>query len=653
MAANIFLGTTDSNYGTAANWSLLAVPTNVDGNVATFNATSPNCTVNTAARFASNISFNGYTNTITMSQTLTVNGTADFTGLTGAQVTGASALIINATSAITGGGTWGGALSFSVSSTKTITGTLTVTGLFTSSTTTQTINGGTLVLNGGLTNTGAMTGSTQVNLSGGTWSGAGGISNPLQLSSCTVSGSVISTGSTITYGSGTVTTTGSTLTCTTAATTFNCSSITWNNITIQITNCTLSADLNLGTAGTFGVNLAAANINGAFNINCGSNFTLSGTTVLSGAPKVVMTGAGTITIGSGGLSLSIDINATGVIVFTGTCNINTGTIKYVTAAGVTTTGSTLACSTNTTFQTAGITWNNITLSGASKTFTLNNALTGTGTLTISATATTTFTGAFDITCGSFTVSSSGAIITMSGNINSSGTVSTGAATSTTFNGAFNINASGSVTVGTSWAGTATLNYTGTGTFAGATSAAILSLNTTINTAGATFSTGFNFRTNSFTITALGTSTFSSFTFHISTGSPTLTVNSAGFAPTIFQSGTATNITVTGTNGFTMGTYNCSAGVSKITWKNSRLYTITAGISVVTTLALAMVWVSDIPGTMYTMTLQQGATNDVGFASITDADNSAGRTMWVYKGTISNCLNIKALPTAPMTVSSGN
>ena len=62
---------------------------------------------------------------------------------------------------------------------------------------------------------------------------------------------------------------------------------------------------------------------------------------------------------------------------------------------------------------------------------------------------------------------------------------------------FNLNCSGSVTVGTNWSGTATLNYTGAGTFAGATSASILSLNTTINTTGATFSTGFNYRTNKF------------------------------------------------------------------------------------------------------------------------------------------------------------
>lgn len=74
MAANIFIGTLGANWGTAANWSLGVVPTASDGHIATFNAASPNCNINTSNRFCNNINFTGYTNTITRAQALTVSG---------------------------------------------------------------------------------------------------------------------------------------------------------------------------------------------------------------------------------------------------------------------------------------------------------------------------------------------------------------------------------------------------------------------------------------------------------------------------------------------------------------------------------------------------------------------------------------------------
>ena len=76
MAANIFTGTTNSNWGTATNWSLGSVPTASDGHVATFDASSPDCTVNASSRVCNAIDFTGYTNTISgdAARTLTVSG---------------------------------------------------------------------------------------------------------------------------------------------------------------------------------------------------------------------------------------------------------------------------------------------------------------------------------------------------------------------------------------------------------------------------------------------------------------------------------------------------------------------------------------------------------------------------------------------------
>ena len=64
MAANIFDGSTDGNWGTAANWSLGAVPLIGDGNVATFDATSPNCTINSTARACNGLDMTGYLGTL-------------------------------------------------------------------------------------------------------------------------------------------------------------------------------------------------------------------------------------------------------------------------------------------------------------------------------------------------------------------------------------------------------------------------------------------------------------------------------------------------------------------------------------------------------------------------------------------------------------
>jgi len=71
---NLFTGATNANWGTSTNWSLGVVPTASDGYVTRFDATSPNCSVNSSNRICNHIDFTGYTNTITRSQILTVSG---------------------------------------------------------------------------------------------------------------------------------------------------------------------------------------------------------------------------------------------------------------------------------------------------------------------------------------------------------------------------------------------------------------------------------------------------------------------------------------------------------------------------------------------------------------------------------------------------
>ena len=503
---NAFRGTTNSNWGTNTNWTQNTVPTNADGFVTTFDASSPNCTLNVTGNCQS-LDFTGFTNILAMGTNglTATSGTITFQAGQSSRITGStgSLTLANTTSITANGGTWPLALLSSVSSTKTLTGTLTVTGLFTCSTTTQTWTGGTLICNGGITLTGAMSGTCAVTLGGGTLQGAGIQSCAMTFSGTnTVSGSVTLNGG-ITATSSTTTTTGSTVTITASST------------------------------------------------------------------------------------------------------INTGSI---------------------------ITWNNITFN-ATTTFTLGSALNLSGTLSLSLSP--TFSGAFDISCGNLSVNSSGGTVTMSGNITSSGTISSGGATATIFNGAFNVNATGSVSIGTNWSGTATLNYTGTGTFQGATGASILAMNTTINTAGATFGS-FTYRTNTLTWTAIGTSTFGSMTLALNTA-PTMTVN-------------CTVLTINGSQGFTITNYSAVPGAAtKVTWQANNTYTISSSILITTTLALTHTWVSSSPATQYKVTLTNGATCDVGFATVTDCDSSQGATVWNYKGTDSNTKNWNILPTQPATV----
>ena len=430
MAANIFTGTTNSNWGTATNWSLGAVPTATDTNTATFNATSPNCTVNVAA-VCNNIDFTGYTNTITMTNGITVSGNVTFDSTMSSRVTGSGSLTINATSAIvTNGATWKNALTFSgTSTTKTITGTLTVTGLF-SILNTLTINGGALILNGGLSSVNAGSGTTTITLGGGTWSSTGILGCPLTFAgNSTISGTVNFSG-TLTYTSGTITTTGSTIGIS-GTSTLNVGSIIWNNITLSGTITLLSG---LTCTGTLNAN--GGTINGLYNITVGGSLTVTNTT--SGTASIILNGTGTWS-GTGTIQNNLTINTAGTITVSGTVNYNTGTLIY-TAGTVTTTSSTLTIALSTTLNTSGMTWNNITLTGASQTYTLTS----------------------DLNCsGTFTTSVSGTAL---------------------MNGLYNVNCSGSLSIGASGlgAGTATFVMTGTGTWSGS---GFLKNNLTFNTTG--------------------------------------------------------------------------------------------------------------------------------------------------------------------------
>lgn len=132
-------------------------------------------------------------------------------------------------------------------------------------------------------------------------------------------------------------------------------------------------------------------------LNWTTNETLSaaGITVsagaISGTAGIILTGG----TWSGGQAIQNSLTIAGNVTISGSIVYNTGTLTY-SSGTVTATGSTLTIGASTTLNTAGIIWNNITLS-ATETITINSLLTVTGTLQINQ-VNITFAGSSGFTC---------------------------------------------------------------------------------------------------------------------------------------------------------------------------------------------------------------------------------------------------------------
>ena len=321
------------NWGDAANWSLTdgggatgAVPTAADD--ALFTANSGNCTVNASNRVAKTLDFTGYTNTITMTFGITVSGSV--TLVAAMTINGASGLTINATGTFTSNGkTWPNALTFSATNTLTLADDLSVGGLLTTSGGTTTVNG-TFNINasGGVTISANLvqgTGTTTLNLTGGTWSGAGVVRINTNLNgNIIISGIVWFDTRTLTYLSGTITTSGSTLRAL-ANVTYNTAGVVWNNITFDNLTYTLLSDLNIN------VNIGAlgtTTFNGTFNINSSGTFNIGNTIQQgTGVTTLNLLGGTWSTTSAGGI-LRLNTNINGNITISGNVYYNTGTLTY-------------------------------------------------------------------------------------------------------------------------------------------------------------------------------------------------------------------------------------------------------------------------------------------------------------------------------------
>ena len=435
MASKYFVGT--GNWNDTNRWATSSggpggtgVP--AFGDDVYFDTNSGDCTVNvtvgntTSTSGMLSINFTGYTSTITMSNNIhiAIGGTVSIDS-TNVNTLGTAPLYINNTVTLTsGGGTWGGNVTFAGGTTKTLTSDFTVLG------TTTCATGSSVTLSGsaykyytnGITATVGVVGNSTIALSGGTWSGAATISTNLHFGgNVTISGGVnwsptVANGAaTMKYVSGAVDAGTSTittlLTTTTGITIFDTDGMDLYNLTLSnVTNpfMTINSPLNV-------TNTITSNISGTLTINGTSNFdstgtlsivntmsisssndmtigvltkgvaqlTMNGFTLTVNGNLVVGTGAilgtGTVKLGGGGtwtsgggtgvIRNSVEFvgnyTVSGTVYWSPTVANGAATLKY-TSGTITTAGSTLNTVLVTTasianFDTNTMVWNNITM----------------------------------------------------------------------------------------------------------------------------------------------------------------------------------------------------------------------------------------------------------------------------------------------------
>lgn len=284
------------------NWAALtggaynqSVPTSIDSVIfdsgsgsspATFTGL-PTAPINTILSFEKT---SGYTGTITRSAVLTVAG--NFTDNTAGFWAGTSGLTISAASTMISGGVfWDAPLNFTTAATKVLDGNWRVTlfSCFSAIGVLNKIGSSTLTCTNGITMNIALTGNSDIIITGGTWSTAGSSSNHIGCSTITIAGNItISNGAlgvgSLIYSSGTVTHIGTLFLA--GNCTLNTVGVNWSavNITSSSVTCTLSSLLY---------------VVGVFSLTGPNTFTGSAGFSCNSLTIPFTTGANTITLAAG------------------------------------------------------------------------------------------------------------------------------------------------------------------------------------------------------------------------------------------------------------------------------------------------------------------------------------------------------------------
>ncbi len=632
MADNFFTGATDAQWAVATNWSLGTVPTASDGNVARFDAASPTCSLGANNKVCNGIDFTGYTATLQFGvRTLSVSGNAVLDP--GMTWTGTGVFTMAASGSITSNGFQspatmtfgftGTAQTYTLQDDLTILGSCSLNGSATSLTINN--NGTAKVIYAGQnvsSSAPGCQGTAKIMMNGtGTWNSTGAVQNDFEINTAgtiTMGTNVRYATGTFTYTAGTVVTTGSTFNLGLSAmttTTVNAAGITFNNITfIQGTSAviTLSADLN---ATGLVSTVSNGTVNGsAINILNNGSFSVGGgaSGVLAGTTVLNFTGS-TCTWLTGTGSNRLTTNINTAGTLTMTGTTIYGTGTLTHVAGtVVTTGHTLSLTTSCTLDTDPVAWNNISLP-ASITLTLSSDITVTGTF-----------------------------------------ISTGG---TTINGNI-IHLSGAMTLGGSQTllGTTTMNFMAGGSWIGGSG--FLRLNTNIiagvgsftfvgtvqyNTGTMTYVSGTLVTTGAILQTTTATYNTAGTTFEsvIAPGG-TITLNST-FAATTITCGASTNVTFTGTSGFNVANFICTTTNRAIILKDGNTYTVTASVLMTgsgspSTSTNSVTLQSATVSAMAFFNVSDTATSHCRFVRAIDIDSSGGRQMYTVKGLVLRSVN---------------
>ena len=292
------------NWNSTSTWTQGVVPVAGDAVVAT--ATSGQLTVNVSSACAS-IDLTNYTNTLTMTASLSVTSTVTFVaGMN--NIGGTAALICTGTATLTSGGKAVPALTLQGAITYTFADDWTVTGVTTVGTSANniTLNGSNLKCNGNFVvgTTGSVLGTTTIKLIGTmAWSGTGTVNNNLNFDSG--ANTVTLNGANLAYGTGTMTYVSGTLNAGTSGILIKSSctltlgsSAHLNNLTFSLAS-TITLGDNLFVDGTLTFGNVSCGFLGSFDAQCATlaHSALTGlrTWTLKSSQTLTVTGSITIT----------------------------------------------------------------------------------------------------------------------------------------------------------------------------------------------------------------------------------------------------------------------------------------------------------------------------------------------------------------------
>lgn len=328
MANRYFInGGVNNNWSTIGNWSTTsggaggsAVPTSTDD--VFLDANSPNCVADTVVnKNCLNFDCTGYTNTFTLNQAITIAGNIVFSAT---MTTGGTATMTWSSAAGRNATTNGKVISFpfalSSNGTYTLNDDFFSSALITLPSGTYVLNGFKMSTSGSLTSTGAITGTTILEMTGTgtlTYSGAGAKPSLTINSSGTVtfSGAGISINSgTFTYTAGTIVQ-GSAALVANGSCSINAPTIKWNNLSLPTTatvTVTLLSALSLASL-TLGNNPVTGTFAGSYswttdNLYLHGSATGSRNTLILKAGNTYTVTTAILSLGSGGIIRTPNLN---------------------------------------------------------------------------------------------------------------------------------------------------------------------------------------------------------------------------------------------------------------------------------------------------------------------------------------------------------